>query len=450
MRTICLILITLLFLFGYKIKAQNTFVSVSQHQFLLNGKPYYFIGANYWYAGLLGLQSNPERGILRLKKELDFLQKKGITNVRVMVGSEGTGQIHGVKRVEPALQPQKGKFNGEILKGLDLLLTEMSKRKIKAVLFLSNNWEWSGGFLQYLNWNGIIPDSVLPRKLNWNEYGDYVSKFYSCTACQEDYNNQVRFVVNHINTISGKKYKDDPTIMAWEIANEPRPMRAIATEDYKKWLSKTAALIKSEDKKHLITIGNEGDMGTGSLQLFQEIHADKNIDYLTIHIWPKNWSWFRDTAINKDWEKIITNTDNYINKHAAIADKLNKPLVIEEFGLPRNNQSFDIKAPTTLRDAYYNEIFSYLQQQANSNGVTGGASFWAFGGIAKPKKDQIFWNEGDDYLGDPPMEEQGLNSVFDTDISTWEVIESYSKKITNTHNNYPLIKEQRKKAKQNK
>jgi mannan endo-1,4-beta-mannosidase len=32
-------------------------------------------------------------------------------------------------------------------------------------------------------------------------------------------------------------------------------------------------------------------------------------------------------------------------------------------------------------------------------------------------------------MGDPPMEEQGLNTVFDSDGSTWEVINSFSKSL---------------------
>ncbi|MEJ7664666.1 MAG: hypothetical protein WKG07_36705 [Hymenobacter sp.] len=36
----------------------------------LDGKPYRFIGVNYWYGGLLATQG--EAGKARLKKELDF------------------------------------------------------------------------------------------------------------------------------------------------------------------------------------------------------------------------------------------------------------------------------------------------------------------------------------------------------------------------------------------
>lgn len=416
-------------LFFQIISAQTSFVSVKEHQFILNNKPYYYIGANYWYGGFLGLEKNKNKGIERLCKELDFLVSKGVSNLRVLAGVEGSGQINGVQRVTPSLQPHKGVFNVANLDGLDILLTEMGKRNMKAILFLSNNWEWSGGFLQYLNWNNKLPDSILRRKLSWNEMRDYVSKFYTCTSCIEDYKKQVNLVINRINSVSGKKYTDDPAIMAWELANEPRPMRPAANAAYKQWIVSMAAFIKSKDKNHLVTLGTEGEMGTENMSLYEQIHADKNVDYLTIHIWPKNWGWFKGTSLSKDFPQVVSNTQNYIEQHISIAEKLQKPLVIEEFGLPRNNQSFDINSSTSLRDNYYNDIFSIWQKSKTSNGVIGGVNFWAFGGNARPHPNQIFWKDGDDYMGDPPMEEQGLNSVFDSDVSTWQLIESFTKNI---------------------
>jgi mannan endo-1,4-beta-mannosidase len=79
-------------------------------------------------------------------------------------------------------------------------------------------------------------------------------------------------------------------------------------------------------------------------------------------------------------------------------------------------------------------VFSIWQQHAKANGVIAGANFWAFNGIARPIKGQIFWKKGDEYMGDPPMEEQGLYGVFDSDRSTWELIRRYTTRQQTTAN----------------
>ncbi len=407
----------------------NSFVSVENHQFIVDGKPYYYIGTNYWYGSVLGLEKDKKKGIERLRKELDFLKANGVTNLRVMAGAEGAGMINGIIRVAPPLQTEQGKFDESVLDGLDLVLAEMDKRNMKAVVFLSNNWEWSGGFQQYLIWNNKVSGDLKTRKLTWDEQRDIVSQFYSCEPCKESYNKQLNLILNRTNKYNKKKYTDEPAVMAWELANEPRPMRPFANDDYKKWIADVAALIKSKDKNHLVTIGHEGFMGTENLELFEEIHADKNIDYLTIHIWAKNWGWFKEDKVAEGFPNVVAKATEYINQHLPIAEKLNKPLVIEEFGLPRDKQSFDINSPTSLRDDYYGKVFRLLADSAKTNGHLAGAAFWAFGGTSRPVKNQIFWKSGDDYMGDPPMEEQGLNTVFDSDQSTWKVINSFSKNL---------------------
>ena len=402
----------------------NNFVQVKHGRFSINEKPYHYIGTNYWYGGLLG---NTEAGKKRLVAELDFLASRGVTNLRVMAAAEGSGLINAVQRVQPALQPTQGNFNAEILNGLDFLLAEMGKRNMKAVLFLSNNWEWSGGFLQYLNWNNLLPDSVMQRKLSWDENRDYVSKFYSCKPCTDAYEAQLKLIIGRTNSITGKQYADEEAIMAWELANEPRPMRPAAIADYTTWIRHTAALIKSIDKNHLVTTGAEGDMGTENIETYQDTHSDKNIDYLTIHIWPKNWSWFKGDSLQHYFNDVLANTKAYINKHAIVASSLNKPLVLEEFGLPRDAHAFDPASATEWRNKYYNEIFTIWQEHLKTGGVVNGCNFWAFGGSARPIPGQVFWKTGNGYMGDPPMEEQGLNTVFDSDSSTWQLISSFTK-----------------------
>lgn len=421
MFTRCAILFVIVASTFLSSRSQQPFVTVNGRQLEVSGKAYYFIGTNYWYGGLLGLEKDRKRGVERLRKELDFLKANGVTNLRLMAGAEGSGALNGVLRVGPSLQPEQGRFNEKVLDGLDLVLYEMSKRKMRAVIFFSNNWEWSGGFQQYLIWNGVISNEWIARKPTWDELRDNVAKFYSCTPCKEAYSKQAALLLSRTNKITKVKYAADPTIMAWELANEPRPMRPFANDDYRRWITETAAAIKLHDKNHLVTIGHEGWIGTQDIELFEQIHADKNIDYMTIHIWPKNWGWFAAGKMKEDFSKVEAETAAYIAQHAVVAAKLNKPLVIEEFGLPRDGTSFEAGSATTLRDKYFAMVLRHVGRPRWPT-VIAGANFWAFGGTARPVKSQVFWKTGDEYTGDPPMEEQGLNSVFDADRSTWDVI----------------------------
>ncbi len=419
----------LLFLMGSQqiICAKESFVRVENGRFFKNGHPYYFIGANYWYGGLIGIS---EPGKERIRQELDFLKDKGVNNLRVLAAVEGSGLINGNPRVEHAYQPEAGQFRDELLAGLDFLLAEMGKRQLTAVVILSNNWEWSGGFLQYLNWNGRLSDSLLHVKMEWEDMRDYISRFYSCTPCIEQYQEQVKRVITRINTVTGKKYNEDPAIMSWEIANEPRPMRPYAVNDYKKFIKQTSMLIRSLDPNHLITTGSEGYIGSESMSVYRSVHLEKEIDYLTIHIWPKNWAWFTDTSMATQFNSVLLQTKKYIRKHQQLAQSLRKPLVLEEFGLPRDGHSFSPSSGTVFRDRYFEFVFSVLVRDCHHEGPVAGAEFWAFGGIGRPAGKNKMWQKGDDWLGDPPMEEQGLNTVFDQDETTWALIRKYAVQLT--------------------
>ena len=130
---------------------ESSFVHVNANgQFIRNGKPYYYVGTNFWYGAILG--SEGEGGDReRLHKELDFLKSIGINNLRVLVGADGE---NGVKtRVQPSLQVAPGVYNDTILAGLDYFMNELRKRDMTAVLYLNNSWEWSGGYSVYLQWS---------------------------------------------------------------------------------------------------------------------------------------------------------------------------------------------------------------------------------------------------------------------------------------------------------
>ncbi len=382
-----------------------------------DGKPYYYVGTNFWYGAMLASEGQGgNRG--RLGKELDRMKEMGIDNLRILVGSDGE---RGVKtKVEPTLQVEPGVYNDTILAGLDYLLMEMGKRKMVAVLYLNNSWEWSGGYGFYLNKVGAgrIPQTDVD---GYPAFMEYCSQFSTNQKAQELFFNYVKFILGRTNRYTHKKYVDDPAIMSWQIGNEPRAFKKEVLPDFEKWLAKTSKLIRSIDKHHLISIGSEGSWGCeNDYGVWERICADKNIDYCNVHLWPYNWSWAHKETLIEDLPQSCKNTKEYIDKHLAICAKIKKPLVMEEFGYPRDGFSFSPESTTKGRDGYYKYVFSLVGDNAASGGYFAGCNFWGWGGFAKPK--HVQWQVGDDYTGDPAQEQQGLNSVFSSDESTLRVV----------------------------
>jgi mannan endo-1,4-beta-mannosidase len=405
----------------------QSFAKVEDGIFNVGGKPVYYIGTNFWYGAILA--SSGEGGdTLRLIKELDLLKDAGVTNLRVLVGSDGVRGIN--SKVEPTLQVSPGVYNDTVLKGLDRLMAELAKRDMKAVLYLNNSWEWSGGYSQYLSWSGH-GKAPIPNVDGWPAYIEYVKQFHKCDSCKKLFAAYVRDIVSRTNTITGVAYKDDPVIFSWQIGNEPRAFSNENKEPFAKWIGEVAKLIKSIDPNHMVSTGSEGKHGCEEdMELFEKIHSYPEIDYLNIHIWPYNWKWISSDSVTEKCTTAIDSTRAYIDDHLAIASKLGKPVVIEEFGYPRDKFLFAPGSAVTGRDKYYESVFKYILINAKKRGVLAGCNFWGWGGYAKPNPSNEFWMRGDDYTGDPAQEAQGLNSVFAADSSTIRLIKEYNQKLS--------------------
>lgn len=131
--------------------------------------------------------------------------------------------------------------------------------------------------------------------------------------------------------------------MSWQIGNEPRAFSKEQLPAFEKWLGEASKLIRSLDKNHLISIGSEGKWGCeGELNCWERICADKNVDYCNIHLWPYNWSWARKDHLQEDLGISCKNTKEYIDEHLEVCGRIRKPLVMEEFGYPRDGFSFQL------------------------------------------------------------------------------------------------------------
>ena len=72
-------------------------------------------------------------------------------------------------------------------------------------------------------------------------------------------------------------------------------------------------------------------------------------------------------------------------------------------------------------------VFKLVYDNASVGTAISGTNFWTWGGYGRAAHEDFKWRKGDGFVGDPPQEPQGLNSVFDSDKSTLEIILKYSK-----------------------
>jgi mannan endo-1,4-beta-mannosidase len=410
-------------------KARQRFVRTAGGSFRLGEQPYRIAGTNMWYAAYLGAGNRD-----RLRRELDRLTALGINNVRILGSSEFSPLKNSVR---PTFRNRSRHFNESLLRGLDHALAEMGRRGITAVIYLTNFWEWSGGMMTYLYWtNGGRYLNMNDPAHPWPEFADMSSEFYGHAAAVRMFDDYVRAVVGRRNTVTGRLYREDPAIMAWQLANEPRPGGSEAAGHrhmtaYLAWIDGTARLIKSIDPNHMVSTGSEGTQGCiNDAQCVVDAHRSPAIDYVTAHIWPQNWSWADPKDLAGTWPTVERNTRDYITQQLAVARRLNKALVIEEFGFPRDGGSFDPGTPTTFKDRFYQLIYGAVLDSVRSGGPLQGCNFWAWGGEGRAQHPDHHFVRGDTrYLGDPPHEPQGWYSVFDGDASTQSAIRAYAKAV---------------------
>ncbi|GMY29892.1 mannan endo-1,4-beta-mannosidase 6 isoform X2 [Fagus crenata] len=110
-------------------------------------------------------------------------------------------------------------IHDRVCEAVDFVVSEAKKFKIRLILSLTNNWDAYGGKPQYT-------------------------------------------VLNRVNTLTNITYKDDPTIFACELMNEPRCTSDPSGNKLQICiLGEMAIYVKSIDPKHLVEIGLEGFYG---------------------------------------------------------------------------------------------------------------------------------------------------------------------------------------------
>ena len=137
-------------------------------------------------------------------------------------------------------------------------------------------------------------------------------------------------VLTRVNTYTGVAYRDDPTIMLWELANEPRATSDTSGATLEAWIDEMAAFIKGLDTNHLVATGEEGwytdkggdwrHDGTEGADFIRNSQS-AFIDVASFHLYP--FFYLMSEAEALDW----------INEHVQDAHEvIGKPVYLGEFG----------------------------------------------------------------------------------------------------------------------
>ena len=97
---------------------------------------------------------------------------------------------------------------------------------MKLILSLTDNWTTAEGIRRYVQWAG----------------GKHPEEFYVNPKAIELYESHQAAIANRVNTITGRTYKNEPAIFAWNLVNEPRSFCNISNPNATCEASQTAAI----------------------------------------------------------------------------------------------------------------------------------------------------------------------------------------------------------------
>jgi len=380
MRVVSTAAMTCLFLLAPSLQAgELAFVTRSGTELAAESAPFYFVGTNNYY--LMVYAADPGfRGYV--DEVLEDASDMGVTVIRTWAFNDGAAQWN-------ALQLQPGVYDEDVFRGLDYVLFKAGQLGIRLVLPIVNNWDDYGGMNQYVQWDASFGGPPIA-----SSHDD----FYTDSDIRQWYKNHAAALANRVNTFTGIAYKNDPTILAWELANEPRAQSDSSGDTLNDWIVEMSAYIKSVDPNHLVTTGEEGfyDEGSGPWYRngsqgtdFIRNHQIPDIDFCTVHVYPDYWGF--DYAASMAW----------VEEHIDDAHQIiGKPVILEEFGKYRD---FTPPVPdppvptggtghTGTRDTFYSGFFGAVYSKDAA-----GSCFWILYNDAYPDYDGFgVYYPGDD------------------------------------------------------
>lgn len=288
------------------------FVKRSKTQLTLDGAAFRYSGPNIEWLGLEGYGPHDPMGPrfprrFEIEDAFATAEEMGARVVR----SQTMGDTVGCER---CIEPEEGKFNEAGFQASDYAVAEARKHGMKLIITLVGDCAAceGGGIGQYLAWE---------KKKNPQD-------FFTDPGLIAAYEKHIDTVLNHVNPLTGVRYKDDPTIMAWEDCNMCGLIAQFlgggpgALEQVSEWVETVGEHIKKEDPRHLFLDNS------GIFRAYPKVLDDKSPDLFTFEYYP-HWDWLLGA-------KLQTTAETF-RQDAASVTSHGKAYIVNEFGWDRTD-----------------------------------------------------------------------------------------------------------------
>jgi mannan endo-1,4-beta-mannosidase len=290
----------------------GSFVQRSGTKLTLDGAPFRYSGPNIEWLGLEGYgPHDPVGPRYPTRFEIDDAFATSAEMGARVVRSQTMGDTVGCPL---CVEPEEGKFNEAAFQASDYALRSAQRRGMKIIITLIGDCATcqGGGIGQFLAWH---------RKPNPQD-------FFTDPALIAAYEKHIDAVLNHVNTLTGVRYKDDPTILAWEDCNMCGLISLLmgggpaALGQVSDWVETIGQHIKQQDPHHLYLDTS------GIFRAYPKVLDNKFPDLVTFEYYPH-------------WDALLGGNEHTtaatFTRDAASVTSHGKAFIVNEFGWDRTD-----------------------------------------------------------------------------------------------------------------
>ncbi|HEX7505492.1 MAG TPA: cellulase family glycosylhydrolase [Polyangia bacterium] len=309
------------------LRAIDGFVTRNGSDLSLCGQPFQIFGTNTYYVQSYAVYESGSLGVVG--STFDDMVRMSLPVARMWAFNavSGDGAI---------IESAAGTYSETGLVGLDTAIAEAKKRGIRVILTLSNYWSDYGGLPLYAKWAGASGADA----------------FYTNTTMQGYFKAYATMLSRRTNTVTKVAYKDEPAILAWEIANEMRCPSCTDSSPVTAAIDSLSKFLKSLFPNHLIADGGEGlddtpsnwgtlsntypvsggNPGGGERTSYTNMVKLSALDLASYHYYPVGWGMAATPLAT-----VASDAKTWIDGHTALAKAAGKVPYWGEFGFKPNS-----------------------------------------------------------------------------------------------------------------